>query len=300
MIVIAFANRRRAQAAVLLAASLLGAVPSASAQLRASERGTVAQNVDGTRVTVDYSRPRARGRSPIYGTPMVTWGEVWTPGADEATTLEVSRDVRMHGRLIPKGKYSVWTVVRQDSAWTFVLDPKWEQYHTDHPDSTVSQIRFPVTTRSVPPVEVLTWSFDSVLNTGMTLTMAWGTRAFDVAIDVTPTYPTAVSEAAAAPYVGTYRFAWADTASGEKPSTFTIERRDGNLIGRWTPVQFGSLAEVMLVPMSDGRFAQGFMRKGELWAVYDETEWIFTQVRGRAGSFEVLVGGKTLNARGAR
>jgi len=111
--VISFAKRCCAQVAVLLAASLLGAVPSASAQLRASERGSVAQNVDGTRVTVDYSRPRARGRSPIYGTPMV------------------------------------------------------------------------------PPVEVLTWSFVSVRNTGMALTMVWGTRAFDVAIDVSPIYPTA-------------------------------------------------------------------------------------------------------------
>ena len=288
------------RASLLCAGVLCMSAPSASAQLRASERGTVAQNVDGTRVTVDYSRPRARGRAPIYGTPMVTWGEVWTPGADDATTLEVSKDVRMHGRLIPKGKYSVWTVVRQDSAWTFVLDPKWEQFHTDHPDSNAAQIRFPVTTRIVPPVEVLTWSFDSVQNTRMTLTMAWGTRAFDLAIDITPTWPTAVSASAAAPYVGTFRFAWTDSASGEKPSTLTIERRDGNLIGRWTPTQFGTLAEVMLVPMTDGHFAQGLVRKGELWAVYDEIQWVFTVVRGRAAAFEVRGADKAPTARGER
>jgi len=113
MMAIYFTSRLFSPAAVLLAATLLGAVPNASAQLRASERGYVAQNVDGTRVTVDYSRPRARGRSPIYRTPMV------------------------------------------------------------------------------PPVEVLTLSFDSVRHAGMTLTMAWGTRAFDVANEVSPTYATA-------------------------------------------------------------------------------------------------------------
>ena len=286
--------------ATVLCVVVCAAAPNASAQLRASERGTVAQNVDGTRITVDYSRPRARGRTPIYGTPMVSWGEVWTPGADDATTLEVSKDVHMSGHLVRKGKYSVWTVVRQDSAWTFILDPKWEQFHTDHPDSNPSQIRFPVTTRTVPPVEVLTWAFDSVRNTGMVLTMAWGQRAFDVVIDIEPTYPTAVSEAMAEPYLGTYRFAWTDSASTEKPSSFTIVRRDGNLVGRWTPAQFGSLTEVMLVPMGDGRFAQGFMRNGELWAVYDTSVWTFTTARGKVAGFDVRVGAKDVTARGQK
>jgi len=269
------------------------------AQLRASERGMVVQQIDGTKITVDYSRPRARGRSPIYGTPMVSWGEMWTPGADSATTLLLSKDARIGGKDVAGGKYSVWVVVRKDETWTVVLDPKWEQFHTDHPDSTTTQIRFAVQPRTVSPVEVLTWSFDSIASTRTVLTMAWGRVAIDLPIDISPTYPTAISAEAAAPYLGSYTFAWADSASTEKPSTLTIERRDGTLIGRWTPTQFGSLEEVMLVPMGDGQFAQGFMRNRELWAVYPESRWTFTRLAGRAERFEIQFD-TTVTARGHR
>jgi hypothetical protein len=59
-------------------------VPALPAQIVASERAMVAQTVDGTRITVDNSRPRARGRTNIYG-GMEKWGTTWTPGADDAT-----------------------------------------------------------------------------------------------------------------------------------------------------------------------------------------------------------------------
>ena len=62
-------------------------------------------------VTINYARPRARGRSPLFG-KVVRWGDTWTPGANWATTLEVSREVRLDGHPIPKGKYSVWFVVQ--------------------------------------------------------------------------------------------------------------------------------------------------------------------------------------------
>ncbi len=43
---------------------LLAAVVPAQAQIKASERGGVHQTIDGTTITIDYARPRARGRAP--------------------------------------------------------------------------------------------------------------------------------------------------------------------------------------------------------------------------------------------
>jgi hypothetical protein len=40
-------------------------VPALPAQIVASERAMVAQTVDGTRITVDYSRPRARSHEHL-------------------------------------------------------------------------------------------------------------------------------------------------------------------------------------------------------------------------------------------
>ena len=59
--------------------ALLACLPSLlSAQVRASEHGVVSQTVNGTTITIDYSRPVARGRDSLFGR-VVHWGEVWTP-----------------------------------------------------------------------------------------------------------------------------------------------------------------------------------------------------------------------------
>src|SRR5215211_700463 len=118
------------------------------AQVRASERAVVSQTIDGTVFTIDYARPRVRGRSPIFG-GVVHWGEVWTPGANWATTLEVTRDAQLDGHPVPKGKYSMWMVV-SPSTWTMVLDTTWQRYHTEAPDSAAGQVRIPVRPETSP------------------------------------------------------------------------------------------------------------------------------------------------------
>jgi len=271
----------------------------AVAQVIPSERASISQTVDGTRIEVEYARPRARGRT-IYGTPIVSWGEVWTPGADQATSLEFSRDVSMGGKVVKRGKYSVWTVVRQDSAWTFVLDPMWDYYHTKHPDSTRFQIRFPVKTRSVPPVEMLTWRIDHMHTAGLTLTMEWGPIAFDVNVAITPTHPTPVTAEEAAPFVGTYAYVGTDTSRKPNAVSVTVERRNGNLFARFTPKLNDFLAEIMLVPFGENRFIQGTLMNGELFALYDDPQWTFTRVKGKAASFEVRFKTEQLMAKGSR
>ena len=62
-----------------------------TAQASASERSTLTQIISGTEIEVDYARPSVRGRSPIFG-GIVHWDEVWTPGANDATTFRFSRD----------------------------------------------------------------------------------------------------------------------------------------------------------------------------------------------------------------
>ena len=42
--------------------------------------------VNGTTITLDFSRPVARGRDSLFG-GVVHWGELWTPGANWATKL---------------------------------------------------------------------------------------------------------------------------------------------------------------------------------------------------------------------
>src|SRR4051812_37148966 len=106
-------SRRLLPTLLLLAAPL-------HAQAKLSEAATVSQTVDGTRVTLEYSRPSARGRPRLFGGE-VKWDEVWTPGANWATTLETDHDLSIEGTTVPKGRYSVWLVVKERGPWTLLL-----------------------------------------------------------------------------------------------------------------------------------------------------------------------------------
>lgn len=68
---------------------------------------------------VVYSRPQKRGRK-LFG-DLVTYGEVWRLGANEATEIEFFRDVKVDNKVIKKGRYTLYALVNQDK-WTLILD----------------------------------------------------------------------------------------------------------------------------------------------------------------------------------
>ncbi len=216
---------RRSVVTLALAMSAAPLTPAA-AQIRASELQTIAQVVDGTSIKLTYSRPRLRGRTNVWGTRVVNWDEVWTPGANEATILETNRDVTISGVAVPKGKYSVWMIVSKDTTWTMLLDPKWKQYHTDHPKPNDTMIRVPVkATLSAPTVEeALTWTFPSVTARGGSIAMQWERTRVTMPFAVTPTLSELLPEAEARPYVGTYALTDAKTKKVEGKMIVTYER----------------------------------------------------------------------------
>ena len=262
----------------LVLCSAVGLPSPARAQIKASELGSVSQTVDGTTLTVDYSRPRVRGRDSLFG-KVVTWHEVWTPGANWATTLEVSRDVKVNGHPLSKGKYAVWMIVREGD-WTVVLDTVHHKFHVPHLDSLPKpgQVRFDVTPGAGAFTEVLTWSFSAVGLTGTTLLLHWGTVAVPLEIEVQPSYRMTVSAREAQPLEGAYQFAWSrpepqpgdstppapEAGDSAKTFTFTVALRGDSLMGRWEPEPWPGAGEVILIPIQANWFITGFFEAGEL------------------------------------
>jgi hypothetical protein len=270
----------------MLTLILLAAVPLA-AQVKASERASVSQTIDGTVITVEYSRPLARGRDSLFGGE-VKWNEVWTPGANSATTLEVSKDLSLDGHAVAKGKYSVWLVVRNGQPWTMVLDPRHKLFHTVHPDSTAEQLRYDVTPESGPFTEVLTWSFPEVRLAGTTLTMAWGRVRIPLRLAVTPSYTLRVPPRAALPYVGTFDLHWVDSSGTDSTSyPFTLTSRDGTLHGEWQKAPFPEAGAFALIPIRERWFTIASLRDGVVYDVMNDLTFEFTVAAGRAGSFEM-------------
>ena len=226
-------RRNFARCAIVVVTGMVGNAMPAIAQVKASEIGTMSQVIDGTTLTMQYSRPRVRGRDPLFGTKAVHWGEVWTPGANWATTLETDKAITLDGHAVPRGKYSVWFVVRQSGDWTMVLDPKWKRFHHTPPDSNPAQVRFAVHTREAPFAEVLTWSMPDLRVNGGTLAMNWEKITVSVKVGVTPSLTTTMPLADAQPYLGRWDFSEVDsTGKVTNTSPWILDYENGTLKGR--------------------------------------------------------------------
>ena len=289
--------------------------PSA-AQVRASEQASVSQTIDGTTISLTYHRPRARGRDSLFGGE-IKWEEVWTPGANWATTVELNQAVRINGHPLPKGKYSLWFVVHPGDTWTAVFDTTHKRFHTYRPDTTTAALRFPVRRETAPHTEVLTFSFPEVKADGGVLEMRWATVHIPLRITVEPSYKLTMAAAEARPFVGKYTMTWApqppdttqpepaaDSAAAEPPLPdtvrFELSYRKGSLSGKWQVAPFPGMDEFILVPIARDWFIVADMKNGEVYDVMKEGVLEFTLQSGRAVSFEMRGEDDELWATGAR
>ena len=286
----------------LTIASALTALPATvHGQIRASEIGSMSQIIDGTKITMEYSRPRARGRDPLFGGRVVRWQEVWTPGANWATTLETSKEITLNGQTVPKGKYSVWMVVRPDGNWTTILDPRVHRYHEEPPDSTPDQVRIATRTRKAPFAEVLTWSMPDITATGGTLAMHWGTTLVAIDVAVKPSLTMTMTAEEAAPFIGQYSYTERTGPDSGKTKTLIVTHEDNTLKGRWEPNDpyFKKFALITIAP---NWFAPGvYDDRGRIYEVYKpEMTFEFTLANGKAVSLVVRSEDDEIEAEGVR
>lgn len=266
-----------------LGLSFLALLPlSASAQPRLSERGSLGQMVDGTTITLDYARPQARGRSPIFG-QVVHWGETWTPGANWATNITLSKDVKVNGEPLPKGSYSIWMIPAEDT-WTVFFHPTVRLFHTQRPSADSATLRLKVKATPIDAVEILTFAFASVGRDRTTLEMRWDRALVPLEI-VVPSSQAVLAAELAPMYTGT----WTVVMQGEEPGKadtveFKVDYKEGHLLGEFTKMSW----IMELVPMrAQHSFVVGMVEKGEVLDVEVDYPMVFTIEGDRAVSFIV-------------
>ena len=135
---------------------------------------------------------------------VVPMGHRWTPGANWATTLDVDRDVMIEGKLLPKGKYSLWAELHPD-VWTLELQRTWRRFHLPALDSSDEQLRFTVHPETGPKTDVLTFDFPEMGVGTTTLRLRWGTTVVPIhLVMVAPPLKMLGSREERARYVGRY------------------------------------------------------------------------------------------------
>ncbi len=78
-----------------------------------SPKAVVEQVVGLTDVTVEYSRPGAKGRT-IFG-DLVPFGKLWRTGANQNSMITFSEDVVIDGKTLKKGKYAIFVNPKADN-----------------------------------------------------------------------------------------------------------------------------------------------------------------------------------------
>ena len=276
---------RRASSWVGLGAMMVVAVSSPmSAQRRSSEHGTVSQRVDGTTITLEYDRPVARGRDPLFGS-VVHWGQTWTPGANSSTTIEVDKDVRINGNPLPKGKYSVWMIPRETDAWTVIFHKNARLFHTQRPtNGSDEQMRFDVKPEQGSHMETLAWYFPVVGPDATTLRMHWGTTIVAMNVDVSSTMTfDSLTAAQRSRYIGPYRMSgsWGE-------ADIVISDADGTLLATRQNPPPGVHATFALVPAGgEHRFYMGAGDRGRVLEVSTGDVVVFLLEGDRVTAFEV-------------
>ncbi len=159
---------------------VLAAAPARAQGYPFSQRGTVAQRVAFTDLSVEYGRPTARGRA-LFGA-LVPWDSIWHPGADSATQITISRAVTIDDRAVPAGTYSVWLIPRRTGTWTLILNRTGGIQHTPYPGATSDQLRLDVVTEQLSHLETLTFLFPTVLRDEASLRIQWGHTAITVRV----------------------------------------------------------------------------------------------------------------------
>jgi hypothetical protein len=205
---------------------------------RISQRASVSQNLGHAVISLEYSRPLGRGRDELFG-KVVHWGELWTPGANEATVLEVSGEVTLNGHAVPEGRWSMWIIPSRVGPWELVLDARDSLFHTQRPELTDEQIRFVVdVAEGAPHTEALTWTFPRIADDGGTLRMNWGSTRIDLTVEVRSTRPDlSVAAHEAALYVGDWNVTFNEspvTGQTMPPTVLSVRHaEDGSLMASY-------------------------------------------------------------------
>ncbi|RKR85430.1 hypothetical protein BDD43_5701 [Mucilaginibacter gracilis] len=101
----------------------------------------------GITIKVSYGSPGVKGRA-IGGNEIATYGKVWRTGANEATVFEIDKDVKIEGKRLPAGKYSLYSVPGEKK-WVIIFNKTWNQWGTIYSEAN-DALRITVNTGTAP------------------------------------------------------------------------------------------------------------------------------------------------------
>jgi len=158
---------------ILIPAALLAALSFAGNPQSPSAETSV--TIAGKSITIKYSAPSLRGRKMfgpggrISGDPTYP---AWRTGADDATALHTDGDLVIGGLKVPKGDYTIYTLVNV-TPWQLIINKQTKQWGTEY-DKSMDLGRVPMTvSKPSAPIEKFKITLSDTGGSAGKLQMEW-------------------------------------------------------------------------------------------------------------------------------
>ncbi|MBU6261694.1 MAG: DUF2911 domain-containing protein [Bacteroidetes bacterium] len=119
---------------------------------------------------VIYGRPQKNGRV-LFG-DIVQYNSIWRLGANEATEIEFFVPVKIDGKLVPKGRYTLYSIPNENN-WTLILNTdnfSWGNF-SYNAKKDLLRVQVPVL-KTMDTTEAFTLYFEET-NLGAGLIILW-------------------------------------------------------------------------------------------------------------------------------
>jgi hypothetical protein len=148
-------------------------------------RATVSEQIGLSDVKVSYNRPGVKGREgKIFGTQIAHYGFIdqgfgpskaapWRAGANECTSITVSKDVQIEGKTLPAGTYGLFLGLNENDVSVIFSknSTAWGSYTYSEAEDVLRVNVKPI--KGQPLVERLKYEFSNQTESSAELSLLW-------------------------------------------------------------------------------------------------------------------------------
>ncbi len=140
-----------------------------------SPRKEMKGTIGDAEITIDYGSPSLRDRS--IGKELASYGKLWRTGANEATSIAVSKDIKVGGKDLKAGKYGLFTIPGETN-WTVIINEVHDMWGAGNYDEAKDIIRLEIPAKMVEDkAEMMDFLVE-----GSNIVLRWGNHAIEIPV----------------------------------------------------------------------------------------------------------------------
>ena len=146
----------------------------------------VTYNRNGTEIKVVYCQPFKKGRL-IFGEEadkaLQPYGAYWRVGANEATTFETNKDLKINGQELKAGKYQLYAIPGKDM-WQIAFNSEWDRWGATDAEHKTDVLKTEVAAENgVPLSEQLRIDFENADSAQTKMVIHWDQTKVKVPVE---------------------------------------------------------------------------------------------------------------------